>query len=43
MGDLQWLGFVGVTVVSSSQPANTVLLPVDPDTHGSVYLEETSL
>lgn len=43
MGDLQWLGFVGFAVVSCSQPASSLLLPVDPDAHGSVHLEETPL
>lgn len=43
MGDLQRLGFVGFPFVSCSQPASAVLLSVDPDTHGSVYLEETPL
>lgn len=43
MGDLQWLGFVGFPVVSCSQPASPLLLPVDPDAHGSVHLEEASL
>lgn len=43
VGDLQWLGFVGFAAVSCSQPASPLLLPVDPDAHGSVYLEEASL
>lgn len=43
MGDLQWLGLVGFAVASRSQPAGPLLLPVDPDAHGSVHLEEASL
>lgn len=43
MGDLQRLGAVGVTVVPCSQPARALLLPVDPDAHLSVHLEETPL
>lgn len=43
MGDLQWLGVVGVTLVPRSQPACALLLPVDPNAHLSVHLEETPL
>lgn len=43
MGDLQRLGVVGVTLVSRSQLARALLLPVDPDAHLSVHLEETPL
>lgn len=43
MGDLQRLGSVGFAAVSCSQPAGPLLLPIDPDTHGSVYLEEAPL
>lgn len=43
MGDLQRHGSVGFAVVSGPQPSSAVLLSVDPDTHGSVYLEETPL
>lgn len=43
VGDLQRSGSVDFAVVSSSQPAGPLLLPVDPKSHGAVYLEETSL
>lgn len=43
MGDLQRFGPVGHAAVPRSQPAGAVLLPVDPDAHGSVHLEETPL
>lgn len=43
MGDLQRLGVVGVAVVPRSQPACALLLPVDPDAHVPVHLEETPL
>lgn len=43
VGDLQRPGAVDVTVVPRSQPARALLLPVDPDAHLSVHLEETPL
>lgn len=43
MGDLQRPGVVGVTAVPRSQPARALLLPVDPDAHLSVHLEEAPL